>query len=162
MGFIEDRFDLAKTFRRKLVKVPFNLDHLYWVEDKDFDLEYHVRHIRLPEPGDWRQLFIRSSRLNARPSDLPKPLWEVTVIEGLDCVTGLPEGCYAILSKFHHACVDGVSGADITEAIHSFAPNPAKPDASGKTWRGEKIRNLSNWSHGVNLTILRDLLDLPK
>ena len=52
MGFIEDRFDLAKTFRRKLVKVPFNIDHLYWVEDKDFDLEYHVRHIRVPEPGD--------------------------------------------------------------------------------------------------------------
>ena len=54
LAFIEDRLDLAKTFRRKLVKVPFNLDHPYWVEDKDFDLEYHVRHIRLPEPGDWR------------------------------------------------------------------------------------------------------------
>jgi diacylglycerol O-acyltransferase len=55
LQFIEDRLHLAKTFRRKLVEVPFNLDHPYWIEDKDFDLEYHVRHIRLPEPGDWRQ-----------------------------------------------------------------------------------------------------------
>lgn len=141
LAFIEDRLDLAKTFRRKLVKVPFNLDHPYWVEDKDFDLEYHVRHIRLPEPGDWRQLCILSSRLHARPLDLTKPLWEMTVIEGLDSVPGLPEGSYAILSKFHHACVDGVSGADITEAIHSLVPNPPKPDAPEKAWRGENDPN---------------------
>src|SRR5262245_19772026 len=51
LGFVEERLHLARTFRQKLVPVPFNLDHPWWIEDKDFDLEYHIRHIRLPEPG---------------------------------------------------------------------------------------------------------------
>lgn len=141
LNFIEDRLHLAKTFRRKLVNVPFNLDHPYWIEDQDFDIEFHLRHIRLPEPGDWRQLCIQASRLHARPLDLTKPLWEFTVIEGLDSVPGLPKGCYAIVSKIHHACVDGVSGSDITEAIHGIEPNPPTPEPPEKPWQGEKEPN---------------------
>ena len=141
IGFIEDRLHLAKTFRRKLVNVPFNLDHPYWVEDKDFDLEFHLRHIRLPEPGDWRQLCIQASRLHARPLDLTKPLWEFTVIEGLDAIPGLPKGCYAIVTKIHHACIDGVSGSDIVEAIHSLEPNPPAPPAPDTPWKGEANPN---------------------
>ena len=56
---VESRLHLARTFRQKVVRVPFSLDHPYWIEDKDFDLEFHVRHIRLPKPGDWRQLCIQ-------------------------------------------------------------------------------------------------------
>lgn len=141
LRFIEDRLHLAKTFRRKLVNVPFNLDHPYWVEDRDFDLEFHLRHIRLPEPGDWRQLCIQAARLHARPLDLTKPLWEFTVIEGLDSVPGLPKGCYAIVSKIHHACIDGVSGSDIVEAIHSLEPDPGKPAPPEEPWRGERDPN---------------------
>ena len=141
LKFISERLHLAKTFRQKMVEVPFNLDHPYWVEDKDFDLEFHVRHIRLPEPGDWRQLCIQAARLHARPLDLTKPLWEFTVIEGLDSVPGLPEGSYALVSKIHHACIDGVSGADITEVIHSMEPYPESPEAPVKPWKGEEIPN---------------------
>lgn len=141
LGFIEDRLHLAKTFRRKLVNVPFNLDHPYWVEDKDFDLEFHLRHIRLPEPGDWRQLCIQAARLHARPLDLTKPLWEFTVVEGLDAIPGLPKGCYAIVTKIHHACIDGVSGSDIVEAIHSLEPNPPAPPAPETPWKGEANPN---------------------
>ncbi len=141
LGFIEERLHLAKTFRQKMVQVPFNLDHPYWIEDKDFDLEFHIRHIRLPEPGDWRQLCIQAARLHARPLDLTKPLWEFTVIEGLDSVPGLPEGSYAIVSKIHHACIDGVSGADITEVIHSLEPDPGAPPPPGAPWQGEAVPN---------------------
>jgi WS/DGAT/MGAT family acyltransferase len=141
LGFIEDRLHLAKTFRRKLVNVPFNLDHPYWVEDRDFDLEFHLRHIRLPEPGDWRQLCIQAARLHARPLDLTKPLWEFTVIEGLDAIPGLPKGSYAIVTKIHHACIDGVSGSDIVEAIHSLEPNPPKPAPPEQPWKGENNPN---------------------
>ncbi|MFV2089659.1 MAG: wax ester/triacylglycerol synthase domain-containing protein, partial [Pseudomonadales bacterium] len=63
---IESRLHMARSFREKVVHVPFNLDHPYWVEDRHFDLEYHVRHIRLPEPGDWRQLCIQAARLHSR------------------------------------------------------------------------------------------------
>jgi diacylglycerol O-acyltransferase len=141
LNFIEDRLHLAKTFRRKLVNVPFNLDHPYWIEDRDFDIEFHLRHIRLPEPGDWRQLCIQAARLHARHLDLTKPLWEFTVIEGLDSIPGLPIGCYAIVSKIHHACIDGVSGSDITEAIHGLEPSPPIPEQPEKPWQGEKEPN---------------------
>lgn len=132
LGFIESRLHLAKSFRRKLANVPLSLDYPYWIDDADFDLEYHVRHIALPQPGDWRQLCIQASRLHSRPMDLSKPLWEFTVIEGLNNVPGVPKGSYAIVSKIHHAAIDGVSGVDITNAVHSLDPagavaGPDKP-----------------------------------
>lgn len=122
LNFIESRLHLAKSFRRKIANVPLSLDYPYWIDDPDFDLEYHVRHIALPQPGDWRQLCIQASRLHSRPLDLSKPLWEFTVIEGLNNVPGVPKGSYAIVSKIHHAAIDGVSGVDITNAVHSLDP----------------------------------------
>jgi WS/DGAT/MGAT family acyltransferase len=123
LAFIESRLDGAWAFRRRLVRVPFDLDHPYWIEDPEFDLEYHVRHIALPEPGDWRQLCILAARLHGRALDLTKPLWEFTVIEGLDNIEGLPKGCIAILSKVHHAAIDGMSGVEITTAVHDVTPD---------------------------------------
>ena len=84
LRYIEGRLDGARIFRQKLVRVPLDLDHPYWVDDANFDLEFHVRHIALPKPGDWRQLCIQAARIYARPMDMNKPLWEYTVIEGLD------------------------------------------------------------------------------
>jgi WS/DGAT/MGAT family acyltransferase len=135
---VEDRLHLARTFRQKLVEVPFSMDHPYWIEDKDFDLEYHVRHIRLPEPGDWRQLCIQAARLHSRPLDLSRPLWEFTVVEGLDGIPGLPKGCYAIVSKVHHAGIDGVSGVDLIEAIHDLEPYPDTVRPASRPWVGER------------------------
>jgi diacylglycerol O-acyltransferase / wax synthase len=130
LNFIESRLHLAKSFRRKLANVPLSLDYPYWVDDADFDLEYHVRHIALPQPGDWRQLCIQAARLHSRPVDLSKPLWEFTVIEGLNNIPGVPKGSYAIVSKIHHALIDGVSGVDIANAVHSIdqAGTVAGPD----------------------------------
>jgi WS/DGAT/MGAT family acyltransferase len=128
---IESRLHLARCFRQKIVRVPFGFDHPYWIEDANFDLEFHVRHIALPKPGDWRQLCIQAARLHARPLDLDKPLWEMYVIEGLDDVEGLPAGSFAILSKIHHAAIDGVSGMEMTAALHDLTPDasPPEPDA---------------------------------
>ncbi len=125
LTFIEERLHLAKSFRRKLANVPLNLDYPYWVDDADFDLEYHVRHIALPQPGDWRQLCIQAARLHSRMLDLKKPLWEFTVVEGLNKIPGVPKGSYAIISKIHHAAIDGVSGVDIATALHSPSPDGA-------------------------------------
>ena len=127
---LESRLHLARCFRQKIVRVPFGFDHPYWIEDPEFDLEFHVRHIALPKPGDWRQLCIQAARLHARPLDLDKPLWEMYVIEGLDHVDGLPEGSFAILTKIHHAAIDGVSGVEMTAAIHDLTPDatPPRPD----------------------------------
>ncbi len=126
---VESRLHLARCFRQKLVRVPFGFDHPYWIEDAEFDLEFHVRHIALPKPGDWRQLCIQVARLHARPLDLGRPLWEMYVIEGLDEIEHLPPGSFAILTKIHHAAIDGVSGSEMTAAVHDLEPDgqPAPP-----------------------------------
>jgi WS/DGAT/MGAT family acyltransferase len=137
---VEQRMHLARAFRQKIVRVPMNADHPYWIEDRNFDLEFHVRHIALPEPGDWRQLCIQVARLHSRPLDLSRPLWEFTVISGLDSVYGLPPGCFAIVSKIHHAAVDGVSGTELTAAIHDTTPARGLPAArldEAEQWRPE-------------------------
>ncbi len=109
LAHIESRLHMNPLFRRRLVRVPLELDFPYWVDDENFDLEYHVQHSRLPAPGDWRQFCIQLSRFHARPLDKSRPLWEMLVIEGLDDVEGMPEGAYAIATKLHHAAVDGAS-----------------------------------------------------
>ncbi|MFT6892255.1 MAG: WS/DGAT/MGAT family acyltransferase [Halioglobus sp.] len=108
---------------RKLVEVPFKLDHPYWVSDGNYDPEFHIRHLALPKPGDWRQLCILISRLHARPLDRNRPLWEAYIIEGLDNVEGAPKGSFAVFSKTHHAAVDGTSGMEMTAATHDLTPD---------------------------------------
>src|SRR5262245_54831100 len=110
----ESRLHLARCFRQKLVKVPLDLDHPYWIEDPDFDLEFHVRHIALPKPGTWRQLCRQAARLHSQPLDATRPLWEMYLIDGLDHIPGLPKGSCAIVTKIHHAAIDGVSGMELT------------------------------------------------
>ena len=131
---VERRLHLARCFRQKLADVPLGLDHPYWIEDANFDLEYHVRHIALPKPGDWRQLCIQAARIHARPLDLGRPLWEMYVIEGLDNVERLPEGSFAVLTKLHHAAIDGVSGVELTAAIHDTEPG-AVPPPPKESWK---------------------------
>ena len=109
LAHIEKRLHMSPLFRRRLVRVPLELDFPYWVDDENFDLESHVQHARLPEPGDWRQLCIQLSRFHAKPLDESRPLWEMLVIEGLDHVEALPKGSYALAVKLHHAAVDGAS-----------------------------------------------------
>ena len=119
---IERRLHLASCFRQRLIRVPFDWDHPYWLEDENFDLEYHVRHIALPRPGDWAQLCRQCERIAARPLDLSKPLWELYLIEGLDRIEDIPAGSFALLIKFHHAAIDGASGVEIIQAIHDLEP----------------------------------------
>ncbi len=140
LKFYEERMRLSKTMRQKLVKVPFNVDYPYWVEDANFDLEYHVRHLALPKPGDWRQLCIQAARIFARPLDLNRPPWEFTVVEGLDNVPGVPKGAYAIVTKVHHSAIDGMSGIDMMNALHTLTPSVAPPNEPD-TWKPEKYPN---------------------
>ena len=140
LAFFESRMQLSKTMRQRMVRVPFDLDYPYWIEDPDFDLEYHVRHVALPEPGDWRQLCIQAARIFARPLDLSRPPWEFTVVEGLDNVPGVPKGCYAMVTKVHHAAIDGMSGIDLMEAMHTLRADDGPPETPD-TWKPEKIPN---------------------
>jgi diacylglycerol O-acyltransferase / wax synthase len=124
MGHVRQRLDVSPVFRRRLVRVPFDLDRAYWVDEAKVDLEYHIRHIALPKPGDWRQLSIQVARLHSQSLDRAKPLWQAYVIEGLDNVEGVAPGSFAVYIKFHHAAVDGDSSAQLLRAMHSLIAVP--------------------------------------
>ena len=133
---MQQRLHLSRAFREKIARVPLDLDHPYWVADPDFDLEFHVRHIALPKPGDWRQLCILVARLASRQLDLSRPPWEMWIVEGLDDVQGVPPGGFAVVLRIHHSAIDGVAGADMLTAISSTSPD-APPPAPAADWRPE-------------------------
>jgi WS/DGAT/MGAT family acyltransferase len=114
------RLHLAPPFRRRLAEVPFGLHHPLWIEDPDFDLDYHIRSTALPAPGNRDQLATLVGRLSAIPLDRTRPLWEVWVIEGLE------DGNVAVLSKVHHAAIDGASGNEMTVALLDLTPEIAQ------------------------------------
>lgn len=128
---VESRLGRLPNFREKIQRVPLDLDFPYWIEDENFNIDYHVRHIALPKPGDWRQFCIQSSRIHARPLDLQRPLWEMYVIEGLDSFLDLPVGSFAVLLKIHHAAIDVAHGNEITTLLHDLTPDspPSTPPA---------------------------------
>ncbi len=121
-------------FRYKLMEVPFGLDQPYWVEDHNFDLVYHVRHIALPKPGNWQKLCSLAANLHAQPLNRGRPLWEAYIIDGLDYIVDIPAGSFAILLKVHHSLMDGKTGMAIFNSLHTHAfgkdDQVGYPDAS--------------------------------
>ena len=140
----------SAVFRRKLLAKTGGFDMPYWIEDDHFDLEFHLRHISLPKPGDWRQFCILLARLHSRGLDMTRPLWEAYVIEGLNKVEGLARGSFAILLKVHHSAIDGVSGAEIISAIHSLTPEK-EPPLVDDPWQPEKPPPTTRlWSQAIS------------
>jgi WS/DGAT/MGAT family acyltransferase len=130
---IASRLHRLPLFRQRLLRVPLELDTPYWVEDDRFDLEYHVRHIALPEPGDWRQFCIQASRIHARPLDVTRPLWELYLVERLDSIDGLPKDSFALLLKLHHAAVESDEGSDVAMLLHDLSAD-APPAGPPEPW----------------------------
>ena len=137
MEHVSSRLHMNPVFRRRLVHVPLELDFPYWVDDDLFDLEYHIRHGGLPEPGDWRQFCIHMARYHSRGLDMTRPLWEMYVVEGLDNIEGLSKGSYAIATKIHHAAADGAALSDFFGAMADIdnKGTPAVPLNSAKLTR---------------------------
>jgi diacylglycerol O-acyltransferase / wax synthase len=104
------------VLRRKLLHVPLGIDQPYWVDDPDFDIEYHIRELALPRPGSDTQLAEQVARLHARPLDKSRPLWEIYLI------TGLSRRRVAVYTKIHHAAIDGVSGAELLTLLLDLTP----------------------------------------
>jgi WS/DGAT/MGAT family acyltransferase len=151
LKYVESRLHTSPIFRQKLVSLPLSVDYPYWVDDDQFDLEFHVRHIALPEPRDWRQLCILVARIHSRRLDLSRPPWEMYLVEGLDNIKGIPEGAFAIIAKYHHAAIDGTTGTEIVAGLHSttpeyetdLEPEPWQP-RSAPSWLGLMVRATVN------------------
>ena len=117
-SLIEDRIHLVPRFRQKAVFPPFGLGRPVWVDDQDFDVDFHLRRAALPAPGGKKELADFVQRVHSRPLDRSKPLWEMYFIEGLE------DGYVAVLSKTHHAMIDGISGMDIATVMFDLTPEP--------------------------------------
>jgi WS/DGAT/MGAT family acyltransferase len=129
---LENRLHLVPAFRRRLYSVPLNLGHPVWVEDPDFDLDYHVRRIGCPAPGGEEQLAAIAGDIASRPLDRTKPLWEMWVVEGLE------NGHVAVVAKMHHATIDGVSGANLMVHFLDLEPDPPPKPAPEGEWKPER------------------------
>jgi len=120
---------ISDVFRQKLAPVAFNLDHPYWIRDQDFDLDRHLRRVTLKEPT-WEAYCRLVAELHAKPLDRSRPLWEMIYIDGLEGVRDYPRGSFALMTKIHHAAIDGATGAAITAGLHDLqADAPLKPIA---------------------------------
>jgi WS/DGAT/MGAT family acyltransferase len=128
---VAGRLHLVPPLRRRLVEVPLGIDRPYWIEDPEFDLEFHLREVALPAPGVPRRVGEQVARLHARPLDRARPLWELYLIHGLE------GGRQAIYGKVHHAVIDGVSGGEILGILMDRTPVPRTVDPPPDGWHGE-------------------------
>ncbi len=113
---IADRLPLVPPFRRRLVEVPFQFHHPVWIEDPNFNLDYHVRRIGCPSPGGRRELAEVAGQITSIPLDRTRPLWEAWVVEGLK------HDRVGFVIKVHHSAIDGASGAEIMTELYDLAP----------------------------------------
>jgi len=126
---IRSRLHLVPRYRQKLAMAPAHSGRPLWVDDPSFSLEYHVRQSALPRPGSEEQLMRTVARIFSQRLDRSKPLWEMWVVEGVR------DGRFALISKSHHALIDGVGGVDLAQVLFDLEPEPTEPDHPDEAWR---------------------------
>src|SRR3954470_24989949 len=122
------RLHLVPRYRHKLAFPPVETGRPVWIDDPSFNLEYHVRHTALPAPGSEEQLRALAARIHSQRLDRAKPLWETWLVQGLE------DGRFALISKTHHALVDGISGVDLATVLFDLEPVPQPVPHEGEPW----------------------------
>jgi len=128
LDHIRGRLHMVPRYRQKLAVPPLETGRPLWVDDHSFNLEYHVRHTALPEPVSADQLLLLAARVLSQRPDRAKPLWEVWMVEGLE------DNRFALISKTHHALIDGISGVDLLTVLFDVEPVPQPAEGDGEEW----------------------------
>ncbi len=126
---IRRRLHLVPRYRHKLAFTAIDSGRPVWVDDPNFNLEYHVRHTALPAPGSWDQLQDLTARIFSQQLDRSKPLWEMWLIEGLE------DDRFALITKTHHSLIDGIAGVDLATVLFDLSPDPPQIPHSGRAWK---------------------------
>lgn len=130
---VEDRLHLLAPFRRRLIEMPGRLQHPVWIEDPAFELGNHLRRHVVPAPGGPAELEDFTAEVISRPLDRSRPLWEMHVVEGLE------GGMLGVVTKVHHAAIDGISGAELAAVLLDVRPEPTPVPPPDSEWRPEPL-----------------------
>jgi diacylglycerol O-acyltransferase / wax synthase len=158
-ALLQERLPLLPPMRWRLVEVPLGLDYPYWLDDPDFDLDFHVRELALPPAATPEKLAEQVARIVSRPLDRGRPLWELYLIHGLE------QGHVGILTKIHHAVIDGLSGAEIMGVLYDLAPegrDPPEPPPDGTDREPSDLEMLTRGLLGLPRYPLRMLRSMPR
>lgn len=157
---LEPRLHLAPPLRQRLVSVPLRLGRPYWVDDPDFDIEFHLRELGLPHPGDERQLGEQVARIHARPLDRTRPLWEAYLIHNIE------GGRQAVYTKVHHAAIDGISGVEVLATIMDVTVEPRVEEQPEQVWNPDPLPSslglLRSGLESMTVEPLEAIRTLPK
>jgi diacylglycerol O-acyltransferase / wax synthase len=147
---IASRVPKLAEFRQRLAPVPFDMHRPVWFDDPDFDLDYHVRHIAVPPPGDMEQLADIVGEIAGRPLDRSRPLWEFWIVEGVE------HGAVAVVAKMHHSTIDGVSGSSMASQILDLEPVAIDEMPTDDSWNPEhKPSDLELLGHAITSRLRR-------
>ena len=150
---IRSRLHLVPRYRQKLAAPPLGLGRWRWIDDPTFNLEYHVRHTGLPKPGDDDLLRTLAARIFSQQLDRTKPLWELWLVENFD------DGRWALVSKSHHALVDGISGVDLMTTLFDVTEEPR--DAGSERWEPRPSPSSAQLTAAAINGSVRRLAELP-
>ncbi len=162
--FIEERLHLSHIFRQRMMEMPLDMGTPFWVDDPDFDIDHHIFHVALPQPGDRKELVKLAANLYSPPLDRSRPLWKATVITGLN-LEELSEDAFAVLIQVHHAAIDGKSGVEIMASLFSMTEEPFTPPPPEKPWKPSKLPNMAELfaeSYGKRIKKPKKFLELIK
>ena len=148
---VRGRLHLVPRYRQKLAVPPIETGRPLWVDDPNFNLEYHLRHTALPEPGTEDQLRALAARIHSQRLDRTKPLWELWLVQGLH------DGRFALISKTHHALVDGVAGVDLATVLFDLEPVPPAIPHEGEPWVPQREPSAT----AMAVRGVRGLVELP-
>jgi WS/DGAT/MGAT family acyltransferase len=134
---IRRRLHLVPRYRHKLASTALDSGRPVWIDDPNFNLEYHIRHTALPAPGRWEQLCSLTARIFSQQLDRSKPLWEMWLIEGLE------DDRFALITKTHHSLIDGIAGVDLATVLFDLSPEAPPLRHSGRAWQPHSEPNVA-------------------
>ena len=158
---ILSRLHMIPKLRKRLVYAPMSIDYPYWVDDPNFDVDFHLHHIALPKPGGWKELRKIASHVFSEHLDQNRPLWSFTFVEGLDNVPQVPKGSVAVISKIHHVAIDGMAGAGMMSLIFDFTPEK-NPIPDPKPYHPKPLPNELSVVMKSAMSFAGNPLKLPK
>ncbi len=143
------------------MNVPLSIDYPYWVDDPNFNLDLHIKHIALPRPGEWSDLREVASQIFSEHLDKSRPLWHYTFVEGIDGIKQVPKGSVAIIAKIHHVAVDGIAGAGMLSLVFDASPEPQKLKEP-REFKAQPLPNELTLVARSALSFARNPLKFPK